>query len=57
VVIKLSEGGLEVKYAATREINEKRALILPFIIDGTPIDAVLWFLRHRNAPRAVQVDS
>jgi len=47
---------LEVKYAATREINEKRALILPFIIDGTPIDAVPWFLRHRNAPRVLQDD-
>lgn len=39
---------LEVKYAVKREINERRVLVLPFIIDDTPIDALDWFLSHRN---------
>jgi hypothetical protein len=41
----------EVRYAAGREVEEKRALVLPFIIDDTPINALDWFLRHRNVSR------
>lgn len=44
----------EVKFAAEREIKEKRILIFPFIIDGTPIDALPWFLNHRHAPHIGQ---
>jgi len=45
---------LEVKYAIKREIDEKRALVLPFIIDDTPTRALPWYLSHRNAPRVTQ---
>jgi hypothetical protein len=42
---------LELKSAFMREIKEKRAMVLPFIIDDTTRDRLPWFLRHRNAPR------
>jgi hypothetical protein len=42
---------LEVKGAVQREIEEKRAMVLPFIIDGTSRTRLPWFLRHRNVPR------
>jgi len=42
---------LEVKYAYIKELSEKRALILPFIIDNTHIRDIPWFLQHRNATR------
>ncbi|HUJ09578.1 MAG TPA: toll/interleukin-1 receptor domain-containing protein [Verrucomicrobiae bacterium] len=35
----------EVKFAAKREITEKRILLLPFIIDDTPIDALPWLFK------------
>jgi hypothetical protein len=42
---------LEVKYAVKRELDEKRALVLPFIIDETPVKTLPWFLAHRNVSR------
>jgi hypothetical protein len=42
---------LEVKHAITRELTEKRALLLPFIIDGTEPAGLPWFLRHKTASR------
>lgn len=42
---------LELKYAVTREIDEKRALVQPFIIDDVPKQDVPWFLAHRNLAR------
>jgi hypothetical protein len=33
---------LEVKHAVTRELTEKRALLLPFIIDGTEPTGLPW---------------
>jgi hypothetical protein len=41
---------LELKNAVKREIEEKRVMVLPFIIDNTPRDRVPWFLGHRNLP-------
>jgi len=38
----------EVKYAIKKEIIERRLLVLPFIIDDTPTDALPWFLSSRN---------
>lgn len=42
---------LEVKYAVKRELEERRALILPYIIDDTPVNDIPWFLSHRDAIR------
>ena len=44
---------LEVKYAVTREITERRVLVQPFIIDDSPISALPWFLSHRNVARVI----
>ncbi|HEY2626476.1 MAG TPA: toll/interleukin-1 receptor domain-containing protein [Candidatus Udaeobacter sp.] len=41
----------EVKLAQVREIEEKKALVLVYIVDETPPKALPWFLRHRNAAR------
>lgn len=41
---------LELKNAVKREIEEKRVMVLPFIIDNTPRDRVPWFLGHRSLP-------
>jgi TIR domain-containing protein len=38
----------EVKFAAIREIAERKALILPFIIDDTRITDLPWFLREKH---------
>lgn len=50
---------MEVKHAVWREITEKRVLVLPFIIDDTPIDSVLsdqrfWFLGQRHLTTITQ---
>jgi hypothetical protein len=42
---------LEIKTAIRREIEEKRVIVLPFIIDKTSRTELPWFLRHRNVPR------
>jgi HEAT repeat protein len=42
---------LELKSAIKREIDEKRVMVLPFIIDNTSRDHLPWFLVHRNVPR------
>lgn len=49
----LSSGwvGIEVKYAIKREIEEKRVLVLPFIIDGTHRDELPWFFANRNVSK------
>lgn len=47
---------LEVKYAALREIEEKRMLVLPFRLHDVKMNELPWFLRTRNAPR-VTADS
>ena len=47
---------LEVKFAATRQIKEKRVLVMPFIIDETEVDALPWFLRSLNV-RQVSADA
>jgi len=41
----------EVKFAARRQIKEKHILILPFIIDETPVEAIPWFLASLNVRR------
>lgn len=41
----------EIKFATRREIKEKRVMILPFILDGTSIDDLPWFLQDRNVNR------
>jgi hypothetical protein len=41
----------EVKFAARREIIERRVMIQPFIIDDTAIDDLPWFLQDRNISR------
>jgi hypothetical protein len=38
----------EISYAAYREITEKKALILPFIIDQTKVADLPWHIRTRN---------
>lgn len=38
----------EITYAAYREITEKRALILPFIIDQTRVTDLPWHIQTRN---------
>ena len=38
----------EVTYAAYREITEKKALILPFIIDQTKVTDLPWHIQTRN---------
>ena len=42
---------LELKSAIRREIEEKRVMVLPFLIDNTPRKRLPWFLGHRNVPR------
>jgi hypothetical protein len=38
----------ELKFIARRQIKEKRVLIMPFIIDETPVDSLPWFLTTLN---------
>ncbi len=42
---------LELKYSKLREIQEKKILILPFIIDNTSRRSLPWFLQIRHVPR------
>jgi hypothetical protein len=39
---------LEIKHAFIQELNGKQALLMIFIIDDTRIEALPWFLQHRN---------
>ncbi len=46
----------EVKFAAKRQIKENHILILPFIIDETPVEVMPWFLASLNV-RRVRADA
>ena len=41
----------EVKFAQFREIEEKKALVLVYILDETSPKKLPWFLHHKNAAR------
>jgi hypothetical protein len=41
----------ELEYANAREVKQKEILILPFIIDDTPMDKLPWYISARNAHR------
>lgn len=43
----------ELKFAARREIEDRRILILPFIVDSTPSTALPWYLQHLRCERVV----
>jgi hypothetical protein len=45
---------LELKYAIRREISEKRVLVMPFIIDDTPLVELPWFLAHKSVLRTTK---
>ena len=53
---------LEVNYAIWREIKEKKIIVLPFIIDDTPIESIrnnsnFWHLGQRHLTKVTQDDS
>ena len=53
---------LEVNHTIWREIKEKKVIVLPFIIDDTPIDSIrnnsnFWHLGQRHLTKITQDDA